>query len=188
MWFAIASAVAEVGFLGGGQVAPTFESFGLRVAAPLAIGAVAIALFEPLRRLLSDPDVQPALIAVQTYRVVGGVFLVLLALGALPALFAISAGAGDVLIGLTAVAAARSIRGGQVGRAVLWNALGLLDLVVAVGLGVTLQLVATTPGTAPLTVLPLVLVPTFAVPLSILLHVVSLRSLLGTRAAVRALS
>jgi hypothetical protein len=97
------------------------------------------------------------------------------------------------LIGLTAIGAARSVRGGQVGRAVAWNLLGLLDLVVALSIGLAaapgpLRRLAVTPSTAPLAVLPLVLIPTFLVPLSILLHVVSLRSLAGARAAVRAVS
>jgi hypothetical protein len=189
-WFAAASALAQVGFLGGGSAAPPVAVFGLRIVVPLVIGALALAFFEPLRSLVSERE---NLIAIQTYRVIGGVFLVLLALNALPAVFAIPAGIGDVLIGLTALGAARSVRGGQVARAVAWNLLGLLDLVVAFAIGLAaapgpLRLLAVTPSTAALRVLPLVLIPTFVVPLSILLHVVSLRSLAGARAAVRAVS
>jgi hypothetical protein len=182
-WFAVASAIAQ---LGGTSV----SAFGLRIVVPLVIGALALAFFEPLRSLLSERE---SLIAIQTYRVIGGVFLVLLALNMLPAVFAIPAGTGDVLIGLTALGAARSVRGGQVGRAVAWNLLGLLDLVVALAIGLAaapgpLRLIAVTPSTAAIGVLPLVLIPTFVVPLSILLHVVSLRSLAGARVAVRAVS
>jgi len=188
-WFAVAGALAQAGPLGDARTgAPVL---GLRIAVPLAAGALAIALVEPLRRLLAGPDVQPALVAVQTYRVLGGVFLALLAAHALPAAFAIPAGAGDVLIGLTAVRAARSLRRGRPGPVVAWNLLGLLDLAVAVTLGVAaapgaLRLIDAPPGTAALGVLPLVLVPTFLVPLSVLLHAVSLRALLARGATAEA--
>ena len=45
----------------------------------------------------------PALIGVQVYRVVGLLFIVLLAQGQLPAYFAEPAGWGDIFVGLTAV-------------------------------------------------------------------------------------
>lgn len=191
-WFAFAGATAQIGFLGGGG-APPFAVLGLRFAAPLAVVALAFALFEPLRRLVSDPELQPSLVALQTFRLIGGVFLVLLAVNALPAIFAVPAGVGDVLVGLTAIPVARSLRAGRAGAAVAWNLLGLLDLAVALTLGVVsapgpLQLLTVTPSTAALGVLPLVLFPSFLVPLPIVLHVISLRSLRAARSAVRAYS
>jgi hypothetical protein len=64
-------------------------------------------------------------------------------------------------------------------RAVIWNLLGMLDLVVAVSLGVMTssgpaQVFRTTPTSEFITTFPLVLVPTFLVPLALVLHVVSL--------------
>ena len=55
----------------------------------------------------------------------------------------------------------------------LWQALGITDLVMAVSLG-TLAGVIDPHGipTSPLTVLPLSLIPTFAVPLLLILHVI----------------
>jgi hypothetical protein len=174
-WWGITFALAVAGVT-------SFALFGLRVLAPLVIGTLALVAFEPLRRLLSRPELLPSLIALQTYRVIGAIWLVLLALGALPPLFAVPAGIGDVLTGVTAIWAARSLRAGRIGRAVAWNLFGLLDLAVALTTGAI-------AGPAALTVLPLVLIPTFGVPLSILLHAVSLRSLAATRRpAVRALS
>lgn len=192
VWFAVASAVAQVGFLGGGQ-APGVATFGLRFVAPLVIVAAALALFEPLRRAVLAPELQPSLVAVQTFRVIGGVFLVLLALNALPAVFAVPAGTGDVLIGLTAPAVARSLRAGRRGPAITWNLLGLLDFVVAVTIGLAaspgpLHVLNVTPSAAPLGVLPLVLIPTFLVPLAAILHLVSLRSLTAARTLVKAYS
>lgn len=173
-WFGIAFALALAG-------TPPLPLFGLRVVAPLVIGGLALVGFEPLRRLIADPELRSSLIAVQTYRVFGGVALFLLALHALPPLFAIPAGTGDVLTGLTAIWAARSLRAGRIGRAVAWNLFGLLDLVVAVTTGVA-------SGSGALAAFPLVMIPTFGVPLSILLHAASLRSLAAARPAVEVLA
>lgn len=136
-----------------------------------------------------DAGLQPALIAVQSHRIIAGVvFLALIPLGQLPALFAIPAGAGDALIGLTAIGAGAALRRGQTRVALTWNLPGLLDLIVAVGLGITTSpgsahLFATTPTALAMSLQPLVLVPTFLVPLSAWLHIVSLRSLLGRASA-----
>jgi predicted RND superfamily exporter protein len=68
---------------------------------------------------------------------------------------------------------------------VRFNLLGLLDLVVAVSLAVVLGLpglVAVTPSTEALRLLPLALILTVAVPLAIALHIVSLYRL---RTAIR---
>ena len=99
----------------------------------------------------------------------------------------------DVLIGLTAPAVARSVRAGRTGGAITWNLLGLLDFVVAVTVGVAaspgpLRVLTVAPSTAALTVLPLVLIPTFLVPLATVMHLVSLRALTGARETVRAYS
>ncbi|WP_214366044.1 hypothetical protein [Pseudonocardia sp. H11422] len=140
---------------------------------------------------LADPAAPARLAGVQTFRVVGGVFLLLMALGFLPAAFALPAGLGDMAIGLAApFVAVRLARHPDRVRGAIWfNLLGLFDLVVAVGIGFLaatepLRVLDLSPSTTALALLPLVLVPTVAVPLAAALHVVSLRRL--TRpAAVR---
>ncbi len=65
-------------------------------------------------------------------------------LGQIPALWGLPAGIGDVLIGITSLWVAGSLgtpKGNR--RAIIWNLLGMLDLIVAVALGVT-----TNPGPA----------------------------------------
>jgi hypothetical protein len=69
-------------------------------------------------------------------------------------------------------------------RAILWNLFGMLDLIVAVTLGVTTnpgpaQIFHTTPTSELVTQFPLALVPTFLVPLALTLHVISLWQLLA---------
>lgn len=111
----------------------------------------------------------------QVSRIVGGVFVVEVFRHALPAVFGLPAGLGDVFIGVTAplVALAWS-SGNRTGKIafVLWSALGMLDLVIAVSLGVGAASIP--PTTASLRVFPLSLIPTFAVPLSFILHLAGL--------------
>lgn len=94
----------------------------------------------------------------------------------LPEAFAHSAGYGDIAIGLTAPLVALWL---ATPRHLLsfigWQLLGIADLVTAVALGVTAPLlVPAGPTMLAMTVLPLSLVPTFAVPLLLILHVIAI--------------
>jgi hypothetical protein len=178
LWYGIVTVAGIRGAFVGSTtdlVAPI--AFGL--VPPLAIGLLALAFSAPLRRLLSGSEVEAAIIHIQTYRLVGVGFLVLMLAGQLPALFALPAGIGDLLIGLTAGGAATRVAAGERGPGVAWNLLGILDLVVAVGLGLTAapgiaQVIVTNPTTAAVTFAPVVMVPAFLVPLSLWLHAASL--------------
>jgi hypothetical protein len=56
-----------------------------------------------------------------------------------------------------------------------WNWLGILDLVVALGLGASMAMAAPgTIGTAPMATLPLLIVPAFLVPFFLMLHATAL--------------
>jgi hypothetical protein len=147
----------------------------------------AIGLSPSLRRTLRTISL-PAVHGVQLYRAIGATFLVLMAQGQLPAHFALPAGWGDVAVGLAApvvaLALARRVAGARV-LATGWNVVGLLDLVVAVGMGTgyLAPLLAPQVGHVPpapaMGVFPLILVPTFAVPVSIILHLLGLVRLAG---------
>jgi hypothetical protein len=159
---------------------------GIALMVALAGVALAVVVFPALQVVLVDPAAQPWLLALQVWRIEGVAFLVLFALGQLPALFALPAGIGDLAIGVTAPLVARNLH--RRNLALAWNVLGLADLVVAVSLGVMtnpgpLLLFATTPTSDVLTAFPMALVPTFLVPLSVGLHVASLRQLLTANAS-----
>ena len=65
-------------------------------------------------------------------------------------------------------------------RAALWfNAFGMTDLVVALTLGALtgFQLLDVTPSSAPISELPLALIPTATVPLSFALHITAVSAL-----------
>ena len=113
------------------------------------------------------------LTAMQTWRIIGFVFLLLEAHQQLPAMFALPAGYGDMFIGVTASLVAWQLAARYRGAFIAWQLLGILDLVVAVGSG-TLSRVLDPNGISmlPMTMLPLSLVPTFLVPLFLIFHVI----------------
>jgi hypothetical protein len=171
------------------RFAPSKAQPWLPVAMTVSIAAVLLATRIPVvSRILTQPDALWRLTLPQIFRVVGVNFLVVMALGKLPAVFALPAGLGDIAIGVEAIFVARSLRRGVVSRRTVWfNILGLVDLVVALGIGVTAapgvaHLLSLTPSTEQIALLPLVLVPTTVVPLAVALHLLSLRKLVSTTA------
>jgi hypothetical protein len=180
LWAVIAAVLASRGVFRLQDVLGV-PAVGINLVVVFAVLAAGLIFSTSLRGLLTR---QTSLIRLHLWRLEGLVFLALMMTGHLPGLFAIPAGVGDVLIAVTAPWVARTLTApGGVRRAVLWNLLGMLDLVVAVSLGVMTspgptQVFETTPTSAYIATFPLVLVPTFLVPLALTLHVVSLWQLL----------
>ena len=105
-------------------------------------------------------------------------FLVLASLGRLGGPFPFSAGWGDIIVGVLAIPVAMlatRVAANDL-RIVAWNVLGVLDLVVAVTLGIgstngsPLQFVHAGVGSAAMASLPWSLVPTVLVPLFLVGH------------------
>jgi len=103
--------------------------------------------------------------------------------GQLPGGFALPAGIGDILVASTAIPMALAIsrKAPSVGKKfVAWNVLGIIDLCVAVGTGILFSQSAlgVLAGNGPTTFImgnfPHALIPTFFVPLFILLHLLAL--------------
>lgn len=114
------------------------------------------------------------LIAVHTWRVLGVAFLWGMSQGILHPAFSIPAGVGDILIGVTAIPFAYFLRKGYSWSKyalVVWNVLGIADLVMAVSLGL---ITSTNFGTSTMTTFPWILVPTIAVPSALTLHGITL--------------
>ncbi|HXB48359.1 MAG TPA: hypothetical protein VNW50_11410 [Streptosporangiaceae bacterium] len=132
-------------------------------------------------RALTAPGMVHRLELPHAFRVAGGAaFLLTMALGHLPALFALPAGLGDIAAGIVAPVVARRLKQGSGRRAALWfSAFGITDLLVALTLGALtgFQLLNVTPSGAPLSELPLALIPTAAVPLLLALHITSVSAL-----------
>ena len=169
------------------EITLTFPRIAIGIGVPLLAGVILL-YGSPTAKTVSSALSLPWLVGIQLYRVVGLNFLVLYALGLLPGEFALPAGIGDVIVGLTAplvgYALYKQLRWSKA-AAVAWNVFGILDLVVAIGTGFLtspgpLQSLALQSSNELISKFPLVLVPVFAVPLSILLHLAALR-LLRTR-------
>jgi hypothetical protein len=178
-WLACAVALATLGVYGGGTSRIPTIQFGIGV--PVLIGGLLIWRWPAVSRLIEAVP-RHWIIAIQFFRVEGVTFLSLFAAGLLPGLFALPAGLGDVAVGVLAAAIAIRASGGRPlnPRTVLrWNVLGIADLVVAIGTGFftvpsAFQLAAFDRPNELISIFPLVLIPTFLVPLAILLHVISL--------------
>ncbi len=115
---------------------------------------------------------------IQAWRFAGLGFLALYAHGVLPALFAWPSGLGDIAIGVTApwvvLALIRRPNFAASRLFIVWNLLGIADLVVALGTGALSSGYATAVigevTTAPMAQLPLVLIPAYFVPIFMMLH------------------
>lgn len=181
-WFAASAAFAAAGTYRAqlGQGLPWLA---------IAAGGVLVALLVMSRlpavaRALSAPGMVSGLALPHMFRVLGLAFLITMALGHLPALFAVPAGLGDIAVGLAAPGVARRLAAGTGQRRALWfNALGITDLVVALILGglTGYQIVHVTPVNTAITELPLVMIPTAVVPLLLALHIVSISQLRRAR-------
>jgi hypothetical protein len=152
------------------------------VAAAGFLGLLLVLRRIPLvARALTAPGMVSRLELPHAFRVGGVAFVLIMALGHLPALFALPAGLGDIAAGIAAPLVARRLAQGTSRRAALWfNAFGMTDLVVALVLGALtgFQLINVTPSAAPLSALPLALIPTAGVPLLFALHITSVSALL----------
>jgi len=137
----------------------------------LPLAMLTIALFAwPYMRSVNDDMPLSWTIWPQTFRSIGGIFLVYWTAGHMPGGFALPAGMGDLGVGLTAPWMIRYVLSARYSKrvVVLWNLLGVLDFVIAFATGFTFD----TP-----TAYPLVLVPGFLVPLALGFYIHSLRKL-----------
>ncbi len=181
-WFFAALLASWLGLYQGASARiPTIE---LGLLLPIIAGVLFYRWSGVFQRVVAATP-QSLLVGVQIYRVEGVVFLILLAAGSLPAVFAVPAGSGDLAVGLLAPVIAWSFTRGMAGSTWLvrlWNLLGLVDLVVAVTTGFLsspspIQAFAFDNPNKLITAFPLVMIPVFLVPLAVLLHLASLATL-----------
>jgi hypothetical protein len=161
----------------GSPLLPIF--FGLAI--PLAVFFAAYFGWGKFRTFVLGADLR-LVAAIQGWRWAGLGFLSLYAYRVLPGLFAFPAGLGDMAIGFTApwivLGLVRQPAFAASKRFVVWNIMGILDLVVAVSLGTIRS--GFIPGltgnvtTSPMAQLPLVLIPAYLVPFFIMLHFTAL--------------
>src|SRR5262249_53354523 len=188
LWFAAILALGAGGAFAGSPARPPLEIF-LAVVPPPLLFALLYLLSGRLRAFALAIDLR-WLTAVQGWRVIGAMFLVLYAYGLLPGAFAWPAGLGDGAVGLAAPFVLLAMLRGSPNweRRVFWlNIAGLIDFAAAIATGMltsnsTLGLLAEGAPHANMGELPLSLVPTFGVPLWIIFHIISLLQLRRGRA------
>jgi hypothetical protein len=180
LWLALVWNLAINGFFQP-DGAVRLPKLPIAIFAPVAIGLFALLRSKSIAAIL---DATPAswLVALQVYRILGGIFLVNWANGTVAGPFAWPAGIGDMLTGIMALPVAFLLVSGAANArraAISWNIFGLVDFAVAITMGVLsnpgplqifgLDIPASLAGTYPI-----VMIPAFAVPSSILLHALSI--------------
>jgi hypothetical protein len=138
-----------------------------------------------LRSLIGGLDPR-ALVALHLTRFVGIAFLIYERRGALPAAFALPAGWGDVTVATLALLLLATGGVATPGRRrlfLIWNALGLLDL-LGVVVNAARIAVANPPSMRAMVHLPLSLLPHFLVPILLASHVWLFRKLRAAPAAM----
>jgi hypothetical protein len=167
---------AQGAFLGRPGAPPIGMAIGF--TAPLLLFFAWLRLSSAFRGFILSLDLRLAA-GIQAWRFAGLGFLFLYAYKVLPGPFALPAGLGDMAVGFAAPWMVLGVSGQPRFAAsaafVRWNWLGILDLVVALGLGASMAMAA--PGaisTAPMATLPLLIVPVFLVPLFLMLHAAAL--------------
>ena len=180
LWFGLVFLLGARGaFVGSADSPPLPIFFG--VAIPLAVFFAAYFGWSAFRAFVLGVDLRLAA-AMQAWRWAGFGFLALYAHRVLPGLFAFPAGLGDMAIGVTApwivLGLIRDPLFATSRRYVVWNILGITDLVVAVTMGTLssgfLHGLTGNVTTGPMAQLPLVLIPAYFVPFFIMLHVTAL--------------
>lgn len=146
------------------------------IAIPVAIG-VLVWLFVPAFRRWTDSWDLALLVGLQTFRVIGIVFLFVWWLGNLPTLFAWVAALGDIAVGVLALPAMLAVAQRTVGwqkRVRRLTYAGLADFAVVLLLGALsaqgrLMHFDAEPTPAAMQIMPMIMIPGFLVPIFILL-------------------
>jgi hypothetical protein len=157
VWLTAAPLLTQTGF---------YRGVGIPLTLVLTLTSGIVLMFSQTFRKLLTITPMHWIIGIQVFRVFGAFWLIWYAQGKLPGLFALPAGIGDTLTGLTApLVAYWYYRNGKGARliATIWCTFGALDLLNAITLGAL-------TSRALIAVLPFVLIPAFGVPRSLALH------------------
>jgi hypothetical protein len=182
-FFAWLALILFLGARGAFVAAPGAPPLALLIGllVPLSLFLLGYRTIPALRQFILSADPR-LIVGIQAWRWAGFGFLTLYTYRVLPAIFAWPAGLGDMAIGLTSplilFALLRQPGFAASKRFLVWNLSGILDLTVAVTIGALVPLLAPnlygTVSSAPMAQLPLVLIPTYFVPMFLMLHLTAL--------------
>jgi hypothetical protein len=189
-WVGLASGLGAAGKLAFSPGNPVPLIGVLCVLPLLTVGALAASSQRVRNALLAVP--MSLLIGLNSLRVLGVLFLLLAVSGRLSGPFPYFAGLGDIITGAFALPLALRLarsRPPSAGTLRSWNIFGTLDLVVAIGLGITsangspLQLIHAGVGSEAMQYLPYCLVPAVLVPFYLITHAIVAAQLRAPRVA-----
>ena len=171
LWFLGVATIGHAGVLIGSP-APLIGGYVVGMTLLLCVLGVVVS---PLRSWLLSLELR-LLVLLHVVRFVGIAFLVSSAAeGGLPEGFADRAGYGDIFAAITALALAvgflPAVSWFHRRLLLSWNVVGIVDLLQAVGTGVTIQLSGSS-AMAPIVTAPLVYIPFYFVPLLMFVHLV----------------
>jgi hypothetical protein len=187
-WFGAATAAGVQGIVNqAGR--PPVVLFSL-IALPI-LGFSATYLSNPAFRAFANGIDLTLLVGSHVWRFVGVGFVLAWLRGALPAGFGIPEGFGDIVAAAGALALLPMIRRGTASRRALlaWNVWGFVDLLSAITMGVLYSegplglLSSGTVTTRLMVTFPVSLIPTFFVPLFLLVHALIFRKIAAMRAS-----
>jgi len=170
-WFAFATLLAAVAPLSRAPFLVPLAVFGTILG-----GVLLYRRSSTIRAAVQRLDTR-TLLAVHLVRApIGIMFLFMYAAGSLPAIFAVRAGIGDTLAGLTALLLVLAVPTAALSKRhrkylFAWNTLGLIDIAMSVGTGQKVLLLDRDPiAIATVQAFPLPLIPFFVVPAVVLTH------------------
>jgi hypothetical protein len=186
-WFAAACVAGLLGVINEPD-RPPLVLLGF-IALPI-VGFVGAYFASPSFRAFADGLSLPLLIGSHLWRFVGLGFVIAWLLGSLPAGFGIPEGFGDIIAAAGALVLLPRVRRGTASRGWLlaWNTWGFVDLLSAITMGVLYSngplgiLSAGTVTTRLMVTFPVSLIPTFFVPLFLLLHALTFKKIASLRA------
>ena len=179
IWVGGVTAIAAVGGFDVPADSPALPTLVAIIAPVLGFG---LSMISPRLRALVLGFDPVLLVELQAWRILGGLFVAVYAFGHLPGLFAWPAGLGDVAVGVAAPFVAWQLRRNRaflISARLRWfTYLGLTDFAIAVGTGLAArnQIPGLVEGvtSSAMGQMPLVLIPTLAVPAFIILHIIVL--------------
>jgi hypothetical protein len=153
------------------------------------LGFVTAYATSPSFRAFTETIPMTLLVGSHLWRFVGIGFVIGWLVGRLPAGFGVPEGFGDIIAAVGALLLLPSVHRGTASRGWLlaWNAFGLLDLISAVTVGLLFSesrlgvLGTPTSNTGLMVTFPVSLIPTFFVPLFILVHLLIFRRIAPER-------
>jgi hypothetical protein len=181
LWFVFSLTMTLQGRFNTGPQKPPI-ALGLTMLAPMIAFIVAYRRRGAIWAFCQTLDLR-LITAVHIWRLIGIDFILAWTEGRLPAGFALPAGIGDALTALAAIPLALGLNHGLPAarkRFIVWNLFGFSDLVLAVALGVLhsnspIGIFSAYGSTSPLMgEFPRALIPTFLVPVYMLLHLLAL--------------